>query len=109
MYIGKSHIHGHGLFAKKAMIKGYEIHISLNRVTDEEYNKTGYKEAEMFLADEHTWDLRDSELRFLNHSENPNLEWNEDGDRIKIEALRDIEENEELTIHYGWDEEDFEE
>ena len=107
-YVEKSKIHGHGLFAKHKMKKGYNFHIILNRVTDEEYNKTGYKEAEMFLADEYTWDLRNSEYRFLNHSDEPNLDWYEDGERIRIEVLKDVEENEELTIDYGWDEEDFE-
>jgi SET domain-containing protein len=107
-YVEKSKIHGNGLFAKHAMKKGYNFHIILNRVTDEEYNKTGYKEAEMFLADEYTWDLRNTDYQYLNHSEKPNLDWYEDGERIRIEVLKDIEENEELTIHYGWDEDDFE-
>ncbi len=109
MFVAKSKIHGLGLFAKKAMKKGYEYHITLNRVSEAEYNKTTDEEAELFLYDEHLWDLRDSDYRYLNHSFYPNLEWYEDGDKIRIEVLKDIKKNKELTIDYRWDEEDFEE
>ncbi|MFC2119954.1 SET domain-containing protein-lysine N-methyltransferase, partial [Bacteroidota bacterium] len=47
--------------------------------------------------------------RYLNHSFYPNLEWYEDGNKIRIEVLKDIGKNKELTIDYRWNEEDFEE
>jgi len=109
MFVAKSKIHGLGLFAKKSMKKGYEFHINLNRVSEAEYNKTSDKESELFLYDEHLWDLRDTDYQYLNHSLSPNLEWYEDGDKIRIEVLKDIKKNKELTIDYRWDEEDFEE
>ncbi|RKY92118.1 MAG: hypothetical protein DRQ13_10725, partial [Ignavibacteriae bacterium] len=76
-FVTKSKIHGLGLFAKKAMKKGHEYHITLNRVSEVEYNKTSDKEAELFLYDEHLWDLRDTDYKYLNHSCYPNLEWYE--------------------------------
>ena len=109
MFVAKSKIHGLGLFARKAMKKGHEYHITLNRVSNAEYNRTTDEEAELFLYDKHLWDLRDSDYRYLNHSFYPNLEWYEAGDKIRIEVLKDIEKNKELTIDYRWDEEDFEE
>ncbi len=39
--------------------------------------------------------------RYINHSCDPNVEAEVDGDRILIHAARDIEEGEELLIDYG--------
>lgn len=50
--------------------------------------------------------LPDPPFRFLNHSNNPNCEVvdSETGNFIMVvEALRNIEPNEELTIDYGYD------
>lgn len=41
----------------------------------------------------------------FNHSDTPNIEWdfNEENQLILFYTLREIKQNEELTINYGWD------
>lgn len=69
-------------------------------------------------AGDHTFDWDDDNsfepyppYRFLNHSDTPNCEvaYDEEWSAMTIEALRDIEAGEELTIDYGskwWEDEE---
>ena len=44
----------------------------------------------------------ENEMRFLNHSSDPNAEWSD----VDLYATRWISAGEEITFDYGWDEED---
>ncbi|MDB4735365.1 SET domain-containing protein-lysine N-methyltransferase, partial [Akkermansiaceae bacterium] len=57
------------------------------------------------------WDLDGSvewnPARLINHSCEPNCEAIQEGKRIYIQALRDIETDEEITFDYGFDVESY--
>lgn len=96
VYVSKSKIHGLGVFSKKKIKKNEYI---------------GSYEGEIVLKDDTYvlwvqqdyggWILIDgkNELRYLNHSSNPNAEFREN----KLYAIRTIYPNEEITFHYGED------
>ncbi len=105
LYTRQSNIDNIGLFTESNIKKGQRIYFNATEITEATYlllNKTlPGKEKEMFLTtDDKFYDLRDSLLRFMNHSENQNIDW-ENG--LNIYALREIQSGEELTINYGWD------
>lgn len=96
--VGESPIHGRGLFAQKRIRTGAYIATFEGDVTtkngmhvlwtrDEDDNEIGIEGR--------------NELRFLNHSLNPNAEFV----GAELHALRNIELGTELTIDYGddWD------
>ena len=108
MTIKKSEIAGLGLFANRAIIADEKIYYDVPDMTYEEYikirNGLSRKESELFLTTEdRVYDIRNSELRYMNHSKTPNISW-EDG--LYITALRNIKIDEELTIDYNWTEEE---
>jgi SET domain-containing protein len=104
--IQPSPIHSMGAFARKPIQTGQKIYwdIPVQWMEYSEYQEIikylPLKEREFFLTTEDAvYDIRQSILRFINHSHTPNMDWN-DGHII---AIKDIYPGEELTINYGWD------
>jgi len=101
VFVADSAIHGRGLFASKEICEGSYIgfyegwetadngpHVLWVQQSDKDDDWLGYDGT--------------NELRYLNHSREPNCEM----DGQELYAARDIEEGEELTIDYGqWFEE----
>ena len=104
--VKESTIQGKGLFAAKNFKPGFLEKITAPAITFEQYENKIWKlgmnprKRENFLStDEKVFDIRGSDLRFMNHSDSPNISWDENN----LIALRKIAEGEELTIDYGWD------
>ncbi|MBW7858652.1 MAG: SET domain-containing protein-lysine N-methyltransferase [Leptonema sp. (in: Bacteria)] len=97
--VKKSKIHGKGCFAKKKIRKGAYLgsYEGITVLDDNTYV--------LWVQQDHGgWHLIDGKnnLRYVNHSLTPNAEW----DGNKLYSLRTIEEDEEITFHYGEDWED---
>lgn len=99
-YVSSSSIHGRGLFARR-------------EIADEEF--IGTYEGQFTLGDgmhvlwiwneeRNRWEGIDgnNEMRFLNHSTQPNADWWGND----LYAVRPISQDEEITFDYGWDDED---
>jgi len=119
-YTGKSPIHGIGLFSKNKLVKGeplwsyspsIDIRIEQNQIPidlRDHFDKfstiskfverillrTGYQN--ITHEDILIYNYRGDNCKFMNHSEDPNIGFNAE---IGI-ALKDIDENEELTCDY---------
>ncbi|MBN2434489.1 MAG: SET domain-containing protein-lysine N-methyltransferase [Spirochaetes bacterium] len=90
--VGKSQIHGKGLFATKKISKGTVI---------------GYCDAVPSRKQtDYTLHVEDGTvdvtccLKYINHNNRPNVVYYDD---LSVVALRDIKPGEELTHHYGDD------
>ncbi len=99
-YVSDSPIHGRGLFARDTIQEGELVGTYQGRATDEDGMHV------LWLVDEHSgeWEGIDgqNEMRFLNHSDEPNADfWNAD-----LYALRTIHKDEEITFDYKWEEEE---
>ncbi|MEK6945490.1 MAG: SET domain-containing protein [Nanoarchaeota archaeon] len=106
-YLGKSKIHGLGLFAGEFIPKGKAIWKLVPGfdaiLTKKDFNKLP-KVAKDFVLhygyyneNEGGWIICGDNSRFLNHSENANMI---DGDNKPGIAKRDIKKDEELTCNY---------
>lgn len=97
VYIAPSPIHGRGLFAAQRLRKGQLIGIYDGPQVDEDGPHV------LWVEDEPggDWTGYDgiNEMRFMNHSPQPNAEM----DGLHCYAMRDIPANREITIDYGWD------
>jgi SET domain-containing protein len=51
--------------------------------------------------------MRKNTARYINHSCEPNCHTEQFGHTIWIVAIKDIQVGEELTSHYGYDDEDY--
>lgn len=91
---GPSPIHGKGCFATRAIAAGEQIGAYTGAATDEDDVYVLWVEGDD--GEFHGID-GDSVLRWLNHSSDPNVEF----DGPELFALRAIEDGEELTFHYG--------
>jgi uncharacterized protein len=94
---------GKGLYAVRAFEFGeYMLDYTGKKIPTAEADKLTTKY--LFELDDQ-WTIDGEEesntARYINHSCDPNVEAEVDGDRIKIHAARDIEKGEELTIDYG--------
>ena len=115
-------IHGRGVYAVKSIPKEeYVIEYVGNRINKKESEKRAL--AQMEVAEKtgaaavyifnltKKWDLDGSvewnPARLINHSCEPNCEAIQDRKRIYIQALRDIETDEEITFDYGFDVESY--
>lgn len=115
-------IHGRGVYAVKSIPKEeYVIEYVGNRINKKESEKRAW--AQMEMAEKtgaaavyifnltKKWDLDGSvewnPARLINHSCEPNCEAIQEGKRIYIQALRDIETDEEITFDYGFDVESY--
>ena len=96
-YVGKSPIHGKGLFARKAISDDTYVGTYEGPPTREDGMHV------LWLYDEDTdeWEGIDgkNEMRFLNHAIDPNADWWGND----LYTIRDVAKDEELTFHYGED------
>ncbi|MCA8961865.1 MAG: SET domain-containing protein-lysine N-methyltransferase [Planctomycetes bacterium] len=93
-YVARSPIHGRGLFAKRKIRKGTLI----GTYEGPRVRKDGMHV--LWVEDERgKWFGIDgkNQLRYLNHSRNPNAEFIGE----ELIALRTIAPDEEITFHYG--------
>ena len=111
-------IHGRGVYAVQPIQEEqYFIEYVGNLIGKDEsekrawdqfdkHEKTGAAAVYIFNLTK-KWDLDGNvewnPARLINHSCDPNSEAIQDGKRIHLQALRDIEVNEEITFDYGFD------
>lgn len=95
-----SPIHGRGVFARIDIPAFSYIGHYEGQMTDEDGMHV------LWLYDEQRDDWvgvdGENEMRFLNHSEDPNAEWSD----LDLYATRWISAGEEITFDYGWDDEE---
>ena len=96
--VNESTIHGKGLFAREEI----EIDSWLGTYEGPEASRNGSHVLWVYEDDGLVGRSGRNKLRYLNHSTNPNAEFN----GFDLFALRDIRVGEEVTIHYGEDWED---
>lgn len=96
--VNESTIHGKGLFARAEI----EIDSWLGTYEGPEASRNGSHVLWVYEDDGLVGRSGRNKLRYLNHSTNPNAEFN----GFDLFALRDISIGEEVTIHYGEDWED---
>ena len=113
-----SEIHGRGVYAVRPIEKEqYFIEYVGNLISKDEgekrawdqfakHEKSGAAAVYIFNLTK-KWDLDGNvewnPARLINHSCDPNAEAIQDGKRIHLQALRDIEVDEEITFDYGFD------
>lgn len=90
--VGKSPIHGKGLFAREKIKKGTE----LGRLKVKKAKGDGPYVLWVDETDERYRVL--CELRYINHSAKPNVAYYDD---LTVGAIRNIKPGEELFHHYG--------
>ena len=93
--VNESTIHGKGLFAREEI----EIDSWLGTYEGPEASRNGSHVLWVYEDDGLVGRSGRNKLRYLNHSTNPNAEFN----GFDLFALRDIRVGEEVTIHYGED------
>lgn len=105
VYVSTSRIHGRGVFAGQRIFEGtyvgtYEGWDDCSfSWANEQFVIYNYETKEDEDSDEATsWRLGTNEFRFLNHSDDANLEMDEN---YHFWALRTIKKDEELTWYYG--------
>ena len=91
VYVDDSAIHGKGLFAKTFIPSGAVIGVVQGRPT-----KTDGAHVLWISEDNGIHVLCD--LRYINHSDNPNAAYQ---DNLEVCAMRNIEPGEEITHDYG--------
>ena len=91
VFVDDSPIHGRGLFARTFIPAGAEIGTIAGQYTATDGDHVVW-------LDEHTGILVESDLRYINHSDNPNAAYYDD---LKVCALRDINSGEEITHNYN--------
>jgi SET domain-containing protein len=98
--VEESPIHGHGLFARRPIAKDEYIGTYEGPATQTD----GMHVLWLWNEDNGRWEGIDgqNEMRFLNHSSNPNADWWD----TDLYAIRPIARDEEITFDYGWDEEE---
>jgi SET domain-containing protein len=89
-FVDNSPIHGKGLFASVLIPAGEEI-----GAIEGEYTTTDGDH--VLWIDEHTGIRVDCDLRYINHSDDPNAAYCDD---LKVWALKDIHPGEEITHNY---------
>lgn len=96
VYIDHSPIHGRGLFAAKPISAGQLIGVYQGPIVREDNPHV------LWIEDQNgeTWTGYNgqNEMRFLNHSDEPNAEM----DGLQCFALCDMPPGTEITIDYGW-------
>lgn len=100
VYVDASLIHGYGLFAAKSLKKGQHIGTYVGPVS----KKNGMHVLWVWDTKNDAWYGIDgkNEMRFANHSDEPNAEfWGNE-----MYALRKIAQGEEITFDYQWDKEE---
>jgi SET domain-containing protein len=97
VYVARSPIHGHGLFAARPLLSGDFI----GRYEGPEVTEDGIYVLWIENENGEDWTGYDgqNEMRFMNHSDSPTAEM----DGLDCYALSDIDPDTEITIDYGWD------
>lgn len=93
VYVKESSIHGKGLFAKKQIKEG--------EIIGEIQGKPAQDDGPYVLwIDEENYKgiVVENVFKFINHNHSPNACYYDD---LTVVALRDINEGEEITHHYG--------
>lgn len=115
-----SKIHNKGVYATKEIPKGtYIIEYKGEKITKEEaerrldetlkrHKKNPEENAAVYifeLNDEYDLDgdIPDNDAKYINHSCDPNCDFEIKEDRIWLYAIKDIKKGEELTYNYGFD------
>ena len=106
-----SSIHGRGVFALRRIPKGtriieYKGKLITDKEADRRYSRMHeHSPHTMLFSLEGGWVIdatrRGNSARWINHSCAPNCEIEEEGQRIFIEARRDIRLGDELTYDYN--------
>jgi len=91
VFVDDSPIHGKGLFARRFIPAGDEIGTITGPYTTTDGDHVVW-------LDEDTGILVESDLRYINHSDNPNAAYFDD---LKVCALKDINPGEEITHNYN--------
>ncbi|MFA5993218.1 MAG: SET domain-containing protein-lysine N-methyltransferase [Candidatus Pacearchaeota archaeon] len=123
--VKNSKVHGSGVFAKKFIPKGTKIIEYVGeKLTKEQGDRRSEEQLEFAKSNPHLgavyifeldddWDIDGNfdynTARLINHSCDPNCEFEIADGHIWIFAKRDIKEGEELNYNYGYDYEDYEE
>ena len=124
--VGKSNIHGQGLFAKVDIPEAVKIiEYTGERVTKEEaarrerlylelsHTNPDIGSSYVFELPDENYDIdgfHSGDAKFINHSCNPNAEYIYEGEnRIWVTSIKYISRGEEITMNYGiWiDDQDF--
>lgn len=104
-----SKIHGRGVFASRPIRKGAKIIEYTGKIiSNEEADEIGISDMDghlhtmFFTVDDHRVidGRKGGDARFINHGCVPNCEAVQEGDRIFIQALRNIAKGEELAYDY---------
>ncbi|HVR15644.1 MAG TPA: SET domain-containing protein-lysine N-methyltransferase [Candidatus Limnocylindrales bacterium] len=109
--VRNSSIHGRGVFALRRIPKGtriieYKGKLITDKEADRRYSRVHeHSPHTMLFSLEGGWVIdatrRGNSARWINHSCAPNCEIEEEGQRIFIEARRDIRLGDELTYDYN--------
>lgn len=96
-----SEIEGHGLFAGNEIVKGTVIPLTVTQVMS---NKEAYEikdshDSYLFPMPDNRWAYHHGMFRFVNHSEQPNIEYQK-GEYPQFIAIQDIPKGAELTTDY---------
>ncbi len=115
--VQSSGIHNKGVFARRDIPKGtYIMEYIGKKITNEEADRISEKEVEngvvyLFGLDE-KWtidgDIPENDMKYVNHSCEPNAESINEDDHIWVVALRDIKQGEEIVYDYCLETEDHE-
>jgi len=97
VFIENSPIHGRGLFAARALAAGQLIGVYRGPVVEEDGAHVLWIEND----EGDGWIGYDgqNEMRFMNHAGQPNAEM----DGLNCYALENIDQDDEITIDYGWE------
>lgn len=127
LYLKESKIHSKGVFASKNIPKGIKlIEYTGELITKEEgtkrsestqnAHKKDSSKGGVYIFDideEHDLDgdVENNYAKYINHSCDPNCEFEGEGKKIWVNSIKKIKKDEELSINYGfnWDEKDFHE
>ena len=107
VFVAKSKIHGSGLYAKKAIPARRKVGSLAGEIISKKSAREKAKRDETIsiveLWNEKALDAStiNNELRFINHSCQPNTFMRTLGNHVEFYALRTIKPNEELTCDYG--------
>lgn len=106
-YLGKSEIHGQGLFSSEIIKKGTPIWVKSQTdiaiwsvyIPEELRDYLDKYSTISSFSNFHVYHLDGDNAKYMNHSDDPNIGFFGETDNIGL-ALKDIEPNEELTCDY---------
>ncbi|MCU1601785.1 MAG: nuclear protein [Frankiales bacterium] len=110
LVVKQSAIHGRGVFAKRPVGEGDEVIEYRGQVITWQEASRRYEESDQELGHTFFFDIDDglvidggvggNDSRWINHSCEPNCEFEVQGRRVVVRALRDIARGEELLLDY---------